>query len=121
MSESQDKYEWIQQAKTERIRQHIERLNEKVAVIKEDRVIQEQEFIHDLVDKIKAKELKNQAFEKQREVAYKEKMERIKDKGEKFFYNTKSLKSNEKERVTGLLDRQQKAQERIAAKKVFLT
>lgn len=118
MADSQNKQQQTLNSKIEKIRSHVEKLNEKVENIKEERVVQEQEFVHSLVDKIKEKELKNQAFEKQRELAYKEKMEQIKSKNERFKDLTRTLKFSETKRISNLLDRQNKAQERISQKKV---
>ena len=106
--------------KIEKIKDHIEKLNEKVNAIKEDRVVQEQEFIHGLVDKIKEKEMKNMNFEKQREQMYKEKVAKIKERNQRFAENAQDVRASEKQKVSNLLQKLADAEKRIAAQKVGL-
>ncbi len=118
MAESQEKLEITLNTKIQKIKEHIEELNEKVIVIKEDRAVKEKEFIHELVDKIKEKEFKNMAFEKQREQMYKEKVAKIKQRNQQFAENALTVRMSEKEKASNLVQKLSAAEKRIAAQKV---
>ena len=118
VAESKEKVEYTLNNKIEKIRDHIEKLNEKVSLIKEERVVQEKEFIHSLVDKIKEKELRNLKFEGVREQAYKEKVQKIRERNQKFAENALSVRMSEKEKVSNLMQKLTEAEKRIAAQKV---
>ena len=118
MVESQEKHEQVLNDKIETIKTKMQKLSEKVATIHEQRAQREEDFINDLVHKVKEKEKKNQEFERRREKEEKERLLWLKSKDDAFKGNKKKLRGEERERISNLEERQKRAVERIQQKKV---